>query len=245
MQIRPGLYKLTGVRQGANAYLWNPKDQGEDAGPLLFDCGWPWSGPGIIASLETLGCRPTDIHSIVITHDDFDHAGQLASLSAASGAEVIAHQLEVPRLAAEKWRKLPGIGGPIDLFGLAANKFSTSWPHPPVRVQRPVVDGEQLPGGWVVVHTPGHTPGHASYFHPALRVLIGGDALGQGLTGGLIAPKRVYTEDAIAAARSIRKLAQLEPNVLCLGHGPMVYGAAGKLSKLADSVLASTGRGVI
>jgi glyoxylase-like metal-dependent hydrolase (beta-lactamase superfamily II) len=88
----------------------------------------------------------------------------------------------------------------------------------------------------VVVHTPGHTPGHASYFHPGLRVLIGGDALGQGLNGGLIAPRRIYTEDVTAAARSIQKLAQLGPDVLCLGHGPMVYGAAGKLSKLAGSV---------
>ena len=35
-----------------------------------------------------------------------------------------------------------------------------------------------LPGlpGWQILHTPGHTPGHVSFFRPADRTLVVGDA---------------------------------------------------------------------
>ena len=49
------------------------------------------------------------------------------------------------------------------------------------RASRPVQDGAELPGGWVAASHTGHTPGHASYFHPRLGVAIVGDALGSSL----------------------------------------------------------------
>ena len=42
-----------------------------------------------------------------------------------------------------------------------------------------LTDGQVLPvaGGLRVVHTPGHSPGHASYLHEQTGVLITGDAI--------------------------------------------------------------------
>jgi glyoxylase-like metal-dependent hydrolase (beta-lactamase superfamily II) len=73
-----------------------------------------------------------------------------------------------------------------------------------------------------VLHTPGHTPGHASYYHPGYRVLIAGDAVGPALGGRLRAPQPVYCEDNGQARKSIAKLAALDVDLICCGHGPII-----------------------
>ena len=68
--------------RGVNAYLWMPRpDQSAPGEAILFDCGWPWSGRGLAASLAELGCGPGDLRTIAITHGDFDHVGPLAALA--------------------------------------------------------------------------------------------------------------------------------------------------------------------
>jgi glyoxylase-like metal-dependent hydrolase (beta-lactamase superfamily II) len=236
MEIVPGLYRLPGI-QGVNAYIWHPRADQRGAGePILFDCGLPWSGRNLVASLIALGCQPTEVRTIAITHDDVDHVGRLAALQAVSAAEVIAHRLEAPRLARDRWREPPDLPGPLNLVAAVADRLSARLPRHPVRVDRAVEDGDALPAGWVAVHTPGHTPGHTAYFHPALRVLIVGDALSNLPGGRLRTPMPIYTEDRAAAIRSIRKLADLKPEVICPGHGPVVRGAADRLRKLAESL---------
>jgi glyoxylase-like metal-dependent hydrolase (beta-lactamase superfamily II) len=242
----PSLYRLPGVT-GVNAYVWHPRaDQRSFGEPILFDCGWPWSGQGLVASLEALECHVADVRTIAITHDDVDHAGRLAALQAVANAEVVAGELEVTRLAGNAWRWLPGFPGPVDLLGAGIGLLYRQWPHRPVRVTRAVSDGDEIGGGWLAVDTPGHTPGHEAYFHPALKVLIAGDALGHWggrfpvyTYGKLRFPVAAYSEDVRAAARSVRKLAALEPDVICFGHGTELYGAAEILQRFAESLPSS------
>jgi len=236
MEIVPGLYRLPGVDQGVNAYVWQPRGEADAGGPMLFDTGWPWSGRGLVASLVALGCQPEEVRAIAITHDDVDHTGRLASLQAVSAAEVIAHELEAPRLARDRWREPPGTTAAFRLVGGIFDRFYSRFQHSPVRVGRPVRDGDALPGGWIAIHTPGHTPGHTAYYHPGLRTLIAGDALRSTRSGRLRFPMRLYTEDSAEAARSIRKLAALEPEVICFGHGPVLRDAAGVLRKFAEAL---------
>ena len=177
-EIVPGLYRLGGIG-GVNAYLWLPHpSQSAPGEAILFDCGWPWSGRGLTASLAELGCGPGDLRAIAITHGDFDHVGPLAALIAEGHAEIIAHEHEAPRLAGGRWRTLPGNGASLDPMILAAGPAYRLWPPRPVQVTRPIQDGDGIGGGWIAVHTPGHTPGHTAFFHPATKVLIAGDALG-------------------------------------------------------------------
>ena len=234
MEIIPGLHRLLGPPfHGVNAYLWLPPEGG---GPMLFDCGWPWSGEALNAGLRRLGCPPEDLHAIVITHDDVDHSGRLAQLASVSRAAVYAHEAEIPRLERDAWRSVPGIPGPIDVIGMAAWAIYARYPHHPIRGARPLADGDVLPGGWVTLHTPGHTPGHASYFHPKHRVLIAGDALGPTLVGRLRAPEPAYSEDHPMAKRTIQKLAGLEPKIICCGHGPIIRDGGASLRRLASAV---------
>jgi glyoxylase-like metal-dependent hydrolase (beta-lactamase superfamily II) len=231
MQVATGLHRLLGpVPHGVNAYLWLPEDRG---GPVLFDCGWPWSGRWLVEGLRALGCPPERLSAIIITHDDVDHTGRLASLQAASHAPIYAHPAEMPRLEHDAWRPTPGSDRRPDFVGLAERILYARYRHRPVRGVLPVEDGEATPGGWIAYHTPGHTPGHTSYYHPALGVLIAGDALGPTGSGGLRAPQPAYSEDLDATRASIQKLAGLRPEVICCGHGPVIHNGATALDHLA------------
>ena len=235
-EIIPGLFHLDGIG-GVNAYLWLPQPgQAAPGEAILFDCGWPWSGRALAASLAELGCGPGDLRAIAITHGDFDHAGPLAALIAESHVEIIAHEHEAPRLASGRWRTLPGNGMSLDPMILAAGPAYRLWPPRPVQVTRPIQDGAEIGGGWIAVHTPGHTPGHTAFFHPATKVLIAGDALGSERRGHLRLPKRIYAEDWEAALRSVRKLADLQPEVICFGHGRERHQASSLLQALAGSL---------
>ena len=89
----------------------------------------------------------------------------------------------------------------------------------------------------MAVHTPGHTPGHLAYWHPERRVLIAGDALGSRLRGEIRAPLGAFSVDNRAVVASVRKLAALEPDVICFGHGPEITGgAAAALHSLARTL---------
>jgi len=235
-EVVPGLHRLEDVR-GVNAYLWMPRPgQSAPGGAILFDCGWPWSGRDLARGLTGLGCRPGDLRAIAITHADFDHVGPLAALADESRVEILAHESEAPRLVSGQWRALPGAGRSIDPVILLAGPFYWRWPARPVKITRPLRDRDEIGDGWIAVHTPGHTPGHTAFYRPESRVLLAGDALGSVQNGQMRLPKRLYAEDWAAALRSVRKLADLEPDVICFGHGRELHQATGLLHALAEAL---------
>ena len=95
-------------------------------------------------------------------------------------------------------------------------------------------DGEEV-FGLQVVATPGHTVGHLAVFDPDTKVLVAGDALTN--MGRLAGSNPQFTEDKAAAVASVRKLAQLAPGTILVGHGPPVLdGATAALNQLASSL---------
>jgi glyoxylase-like metal-dependent hydrolase (beta-lactamase superfamily II) len=112
---------------------------------------------------------------------------------------------------------------------------------------------KELPAGgnideledWKWIHTPGHTPGHISLFREKDGVMIAGDAFVTTMQESLLAvasqkkyvcgPPKYFTPDWGAAARSVKELAAMEPNVIATGHGQSMYGkeARKELHKLA------------
>ncbi len=236
MEIVPGLHRLLGrPHHGVNAYLWLPPGDG----PLLFDCGWPWSGSALAAELRRLGCAPEALQTIAITHDDVDHVGRLAQLLTVSRATAFAHAVEMPRFERDSWRVVPGNPGLMDWVGVAAWAIYGRYPHQPVRGVQPLEEGDKLPGGWVVFHTPGHTPGHASFYHPVHRVLIAGDAIGPVPVGRLRSPQPAYCEDNMQAHKSIEKLAALDIDLICCGHGPVIRDGSTALQQLIAAPVAT------
>ncbi len=98
--------------------------------------------------------------------------------------------------------------------------------------------------GWQTLETPGHTPGHVSFFRPADGVLLAGDALTtmdlDSFWGTLAKRPRVCrppvpaTGDWVRARESVRLLAALRPSVIAAGHGVPMKDAADALQELAD-----------
>ncbi len=100
-----------------------------------------------------------------------------------------------------------------------------------------VADGDELPlaGGIKAVHTPGHTPGHLSFLLPSKKLLFVGDAAANMLRLGM--PLGMFTADRQQAKESIRKLAALEFDVACFGHGRVLKGEANlRFRRLAETL---------
>ena len=149
-----------------------------DRGWALVDAGMPTNHDEILAAAERrfgAGSRPA---AILLTHGHFDHVGSLKKLAERWDAPVYAHSLELPYLTgrSEYPPPDPTVGG-----GTMATVASRTFPKKPIdlgaRVQALPADGS-IPGmaGWRWIHTPGHAPGHVSFFRDSDRVLIVGDA---------------------------------------------------------------------
>ena len=122
-------------------------------GHILIDGGLPGSGPVIEKSIRELGFKPEDIRILLTTQAHFDHVGSHAHIKKLSGAMVQAMTGD---------EKLLRDGGKSDylLGGRSDSLFQ------PVTVDRVLKDGDIVTIGGVRItarHTPGHTPGSATY----------------------------------------------------------------------------------
>jgi glyoxylase-like metal-dependent hydrolase (beta-lactamase superfamily II) len=183
----------------------------DDGGALtLVDTSLPGSVKKIAAQIGSSGRRVEDVMRILITHEHYDHIGGLPGLKAMSGAEVMASA--AAKAAIERQLE--------------------------VAVDQVIGDGEMIEGvlgGLQVIATPGHAPGHVSFWQAERKLLFAGDmALNLvGLTRAL----PLVTPDPALNNRSIRRAAALEPEVICFGHGaPIVEQAAERLRALAARV---------
>ncbi len=83
-------------------------------------------------------------------------------------------------------------------------------------------DGDEI-GGMRVIETPGHTPGHLAFWEEETRVLILGDVLFHKnpvtFRSGLAEPFGFATWNRASNLESARKLAELDPETICFGHG--------------------------
>jgi len=200
----------------------------EDEGITLIDSGLANRKEMFLGALSEIKRTPEQLKHIVLTHHHTDHTGNLAALVEASGAEVWAHPLEAPIVRGEvplPWSNPKSIT--LKMLWPLVGRLSVYNRLAPARVDHEVADGEELPvaGGMKAVHTPGHTAGHMCYLverHGG--VLFVGDAATNIL--GLRPPLRMSTLDMTQAKGCIRKLAELEFDVACFGHGGVLKGKA-------------------
>jgi glyoxylase-like metal-dependent hydrolase (beta-lactamase superfamily II) len=91
--------------------------------------------------------------------------------------------------------------------------------HPVARALR---EGDEV-AGFTVLDVPGHSPGHVAYWRESDRTLVCGDVMwGYNpftLMGGVREPYPFVSPDPVRNRESARKLAALEPALVCFGHG--------------------------
>jgi glyoxylase-like metal-dependent hydrolase (beta-lactamase superfamily II) len=217
MEIMPHVHRIPGLK-GAGVYLL------VGSSLALVDSGMPGSDEAILAYVESLDREPADLSRIIVTHHHLDHVGSLAALKQRTGAQVLAHPSDAPFLTGEQQPPLPRGGITRILFRLTARAMPQAEPVP---VDLTVEDGDRLDllGGATVVHVPGHTRGAIALHFPSERLLICGDAINH-RGSRLGPPPEPFTADMDQAIASLQRLAGLEFDVLCPGHGaPIVSGA--------------------
>lgn len=122
-------------------------------GHVLIDGATAAAALHIEANIRMLGFRPEDVKYILNSHEHSDHAGGLAQLQRATGAQVLARTPAIATLRRGKSDR----GDPQ--FLIAKN-------YPQVVNVKAVADGETVRVGDIalIAHaTPGHTPGGTSW----------------------------------------------------------------------------------
>lgn len=122
-------------------------------GHLLIDGATAEAVPSILANIEKLGFKPSDVKLIIGSHEHVDHMGGFAALKAATGARLLVR--EPARAALET-----GKTDPADpQFGIIPDMA-------PAAVDGVVMDKEVVTLGALqlrAIATPGHTSGGTSW----------------------------------------------------------------------------------
>ena len=203
-QVTEGLWQISSIGpQVINAYV---------LGDVLVDALTRHSGRRILRGLEG-----HEVAAHALTHVHPDHQGASKEVSDALGIPVWCSELDAPvaedpRLIRERQPDHP-----------VAKFWGKLFTGPGVKVDRILREGDEV-GGFTVLDTPGHSAGHVSFWRESDRTLVLGDVLTNmntlTLVRGLNEPKPFLTPDPERNRESIRKLAALEPELVCFGHGP-------------------------
>ena len=154
----------------------------------------------IIGEFEADGLK---VKYVLITHAHFDHIGANELVVKRTGALLALHPLDLPLLKEQ---------GGAEIFGMKAPQS----PEPDVQLQQ----GQNISFGTNklrVLFTPGHTPGHVSFYEESEGVVFDGDVLFDGGIGRTDIPGG----DSQAILKSIRDVLFKLPDetIVYSGHG--------------------------
>jgi glyoxylase-like metal-dependent hydrolase (beta-lactamase superfamily II) len=190
----------------------------EDKGELtLVDAGCHWNTGTIFDTIKLIG-KP--LRRIAITHAHPDHAGAAAELARRTGATVFAHQLDIPYLT--------GVSNLGELEGntishtlhRAANHLGLLNP-PGVDCPVAVQESDEI-GSLKVIHTPGHTPGGASFWSEKHKALFVGDNASNRFNI-LSINMSVFTLARAQLIESFAKYREHDARLILPGHGRAHY----------------------
>ena len=199
-QLADDLYLLRGFPPNAiNVYLM---------GDVIVDTGSRYAGKRIVRQVEGRG-----VSAVALTHVHPDHDGAAKHVCEALGLPLWVGENDVAAMENEP----PAPEHPMQKLS------SRAFEGPRHPVDRALREGDVI-AGFTVLDVPGHSPGHVAYWRESDRSLILGDVLfGMNpLTGmrQLREPPDFFTADPAQNRDSARKLAALEPALVCFGHGP-------------------------
>jgi glyoxylase-like metal-dependent hydrolase (beta-lactamase superfamily II) len=219
-QIVPNVYSIS--LTAVNAFLIDTDD-----GLTLIDTGIPGSGDKILQAVHELGKQPTDIKNILVTHCHADHTGNLAMLKKETGAPAYMHPLDAAMVRqGESMRPAkppPQLIHQIVVPLLMRTQQNVSLE--PAEIEHEIEDGAELDiaGGIKAIHVPGHCAGQLVFLWPQHGgVLFAADVAGNMFRLGW---SMIY-EDLEEGKRSLAKVASLDFEVACFGHGKAIVGGA-------------------
>ncbi len=170
---------------------------------ILFDAGYPECVPEMLSWVESRAGGA--LEKLVLTHHHFDHSGGAKAICERFGVTAYAHPLEMRLLEEEQ----PGL------------------PVSPIREGEFVELGEMR---LEAILTPGHSPGHLSFWWKEERILLGGDNVLLPSTTAVTAP-RGNLGDYLESLEKVKKLA---PRLIYPGHGPVIEDPISRIDELIE-----------
>lgn len=162
-----------------------------------------WNGSELAKFVIDSGYTLTHI---LLTHTHFDHIGGLADLKAAIDAPIYVH---------------PDAVNMMKFGATSAQRFGINMADAPPPDQL-LAEGDVIEVGNLkldVLYTPGHAPGHVSFYLKGYDVLFDGDVLFQGSIGRTDLPGGNFTQ-LMDSIQSVLLPLPDETQVLS-GHGPV------------------------
>lgn len=223
-QIIPGLYTIP--LGPVNAFLI------DSDGLTLIDTGYAKNTEKIMEAVQAIGRQPADIRHILVTHCHPDHAGGLAALKQRTNAPAYMHPTDAAIVRTGQvpphLKPAPGFINNI-LFrifiGFGGAEYEAT------DVEHEIQDGDELAiaGGIRTIHVPGHCAGQLAFlWNEHNGVLFAADTasnmMGLGYSLGY--------ENLEEGKRSLTKIAALDFDVACFGHGKAIMqGASAKFKQ--------------
>jgi glyoxylase-like metal-dependent hydrolase (beta-lactamase superfamily II) len=233
MEIAPGVHSL-GQKQGGRVHAFL-LDDGE--GLTLIDTLFDTDGHRVLEVIRGMDRAASDLKQIVLTHAHRSHLGGAAALKEASGAAVYAHEWEQDIVEGQRKAQ------PVSLipqrplrayFPLQVGLALGLGKHPPCDVDHPLAEGDRI-GPLHVMNAAGHTPGHLAFYWPERRALFAGDAIATWPEYGAGWP--AFNLNFKQHHASLRRMAELDAEVVAVGHGePVREGGGARVRSLVDQL---------
>lgn len=217
-EIAPGVRRLRCLIPNAiNTYLV------ED---VLIDAATRLSAQSILRQLQGV-----PLSLLALTHVHPDHQGAADAICEARGIPLACHGDGVEAMEGRAPVQSSDPSNPMNRV------IGALWEGPPHPVGRVLAEGDDV-AGFRVIEAPGHAPSEVIFFRDSDRVAICGDVVNTmnllTMIPSVREPPDAFTLDPARNRESIKLLAELEPSLICAGHGAPSRDLAG-LKRLAAS----------
>ena len=232
-EVVPGIYCIYRKSYYNCTYLVHRHHQ-----VTLIDASMKSDGGDVFYAMQQLGLPPESIQSILLTHWHNDHTAGTYAVKTATQAKVYCHAADLPNMEHSSgknpfYKKVADLVpelGPLVLFkGLIGEMVPRA-----VKIDALIEDGDIINEEFEVITTPGHTPGHVSFYDRVSKTLFAGDALAC-IHGKLRFMARPVTPDLPKARISMQKVLSRDIEVICPGHRqPLSKNVKSEIKRISD-----------
>jgi glyoxylase-like metal-dependent hydrolase (beta-lactamase superfamily II) len=247
-EVLPGVHlirlPLTGSPlRHTNGYLI----RGDD-GWTLVDCGWnlPDVLEALTTQLDDMGAKLQDIRRLVITHFHADHYGLAGTLVGLTQCRLLMHRLDWLYVQNELsdfdgtiarfdyWLRLNG--APPEMLSEEQRRTADMFRR--YTIQAPdeqLEDGQRIIAGeheFQVVWTPGHTSGHICLWDEQRKTILTGDHVLDPISPNVSLSREGQGNPLGEYLQSLRKVAELDADLVLPAHGEPFNGAARRVNEL-------------